>query len=168
MYHTLTTPVQEEPDSDMDTGDPDHEDPSHPGPNHDGSPGAMEESSDCTDEPNQEEEANAAQEDESEENQTKLALLQALQEVGRAEGSFKGRKRPPAKWLEKDSSILEEIDIQAKEIWEDMGMETLWDLNRLVYAAAIVATARLTKVNILCPATIEIPLIRLHTTGEAR
>lgn len=63
--------------------------------------------------------------------------------VALREGSFRGRQRPQAKLLKKDKDILAKIDRQAMEIWEEDGLDSLWQLNCLTYTAAIVADEQL-------------------------
>ena len=79
--------------------------------------------------------------------QRKESLKEMLQATSHETGSFHGKKRPQAKWLKKDQEKMAEVDELAMEIWEETEMESMWDLNRLTYAAATVLTAAMDNVS---------------------
>ena len=48
-----------------------------------------------------------------------------------------------ARWLKKVPEVISEVEGAAMEVWEEKGMETLWDVNRLTYATATLVTKEL-------------------------
>lgn len=61
------------------------------------------------------------------------ALLDIYQKVASIEGSFCGRERLR---LKKDADVLAEVEAQVINIWSELELDTMWELNCLTYAAS--------------------------------